>query len=321
MSLWKKAARYIFVVEATVMNEPMRKYFRPGIISFMSYPSIIKGEGDVEGAIRKIAADPYFDAIEISWIKDPAVRARVKVMLDQSHLTVVYAAQPRLLTAGLNINHLESEQNAAALETLKQGIDEAYEMGASGFAFLSGKYDEANKEKAYEILLNNTSELCEYAAARGNMPVNLEVFDFDVDKKSLIGPTPLALRFAQDITKQHKNFGLLVDLSHVPLLRETIRESIIPVKDYITHVHIGNAVCGDPSHLAYGDAHPRFGFPNGSNDVEELREFLQVLLEIGYLNPKNPPIVSFEVKPVGDEDPDIIIANGKRVLDTAWARV
>ena len=299
----------------------MRKYFRPGIIAFMAYPAIIRGEGDIEGAIRKIALDPYFDAIEITWINDPDVRARTRKILDQSHLTVVYGAQPRLLTTGLNINHLDSAQNAEALQTLKQGIDEAYEMGASGFAFLSGKYEEETREKAYEILLNNTGALCEYAASLGTMPVNLEVFDYDVDKKSLIGPADLALRFAQDMRKRHKNFGLLVDLSHVPLLHETIRQSIIPVKDYITHVHIGNAVCGDPSHLAYGDAHPRFGFPNGSNDVEELTEFLRVLLEIGYLNTKNPPIVSFEVKPVGDEDPDIIIANGKRVLDTAWARV
>ena len=303
------------------MNESMRKFFRPGIIAFMAYPAIGSGQGDIEDAIRKIAMDPYFDVIEITWIKDPDVRARVKKMLDQSHLSVAYGAQPRLLTTGMNINNIDSSQNSAALETLKQGIDEAYEMGACGFAFLSGKYDEGNKEKAYQILLDNTDELCKYAAARGTMPVNLEVFDFDIDKKSLIGPAPLALRFAQDMRKRHSNFGLLVDLSHVPLLHESIRESIIPVKDFITHAHIGNAVCGDPSHLAYGDAHPRFGFPNGSNDVEELTEFLRVLLEIGYLNPKKPPILSFEVKPVGDEDPEIIIANGKRVLDTAWARV
>ena len=299
----------------------MRKYFRPGIISFMAYPSIIRGEGDVEGVIRKIATDSYFDVIEITWIKDPAVRANVKKMLDSSRMSVVYAAQPRLLTTGMNINHIDPALNAQALQSLKEGIDEAYEVGAGSFAFLSGNYDEANKEKAYEILLANTAELCAYSAARGTMPVYLEVFDFDVDKKSLIGPAALAKRFAEDMCKQHKNFGLAIDLSHIPLLHETIRESVLPVKEYMKHAHIGNAVCGDPSHLAYGDAHPRFGFPNGSNDVEELTEFLRVLLETGYLNTKNPPMVSFEVKPVGDEDPDIVIANGKRTLDTAWARV
>jgi len=52
-----------------------------------------------------------------------------------------------------------------------------------------------------------------------------------------------------------------------------------------------------------------------------LVEYLRVLLEIGYLNPENRRILSFEVKPVGDEDPDIIVANAKRVLNLAWAKV
>ncbi|MCL2487519.1 MAG: sugar phosphate isomerase/epimerase [Oscillospiraceae bacterium] len=303
------------------MNQPMRKYFRPGIIAFMSYPSIMGGEGDIEGVIRRIAADPYFDAVEITWIKDAAVRARVRKLLDSSHMTVIYGAQPRLLTTGLNINHMDPAQNAAALETLKQGMDEAYEKGASGYAFLSATYDEQTNYRAYQILLENTGALCRYAAERGNMPVNLEVFDWDVDKKSLIGPVELVLRFARDMRERADNFGLTVDLSHLPLLRETARESLIPVKEFITHAHIGNAVCSDPSYPAYGDAHPRFGFPNGANDTKELTDFLQVLLEIGYFNTGNPPVVSFEVKPFGDEDPEIVIANGKRVLEKAWVQV
>jgi hypothetical protein len=46
-----------------------------------------------------------------------------------------------------------------------------------------------------------------------------------------------------------------------------------------------------------------------------------VLLQIGYLNEKDPPILSFEVKPFGDEDPELVIANAKRTLNLAWAKV
>ena len=72
---------------------------------------------------------------------------------------------------------------------------------------------------------------------------------------------------------------------------------------------------------AYGDVHPRFGFPNGENDVDEVVAFLRVLMQIGYLNEKDPPILSFEVKPFGDEDPELVIANAKRTLNLAWAKV
>ena len=57
------------------------------------------------------------------------------------------------------------------------------------------------------------------------------------------------------------------------------------------------------------------------NDVDELVEYLRVLHSIGYLNKENRPILSFEVKPVGDEDPDLVVANAKRVLNQAWERV
>ena len=303
------------------MNESIHSYMKVGLIHFMAYPSVIKGEGPIEETFRKIAVDDYFDVAEITWIKDPAVRSKVKKMIYTSHLEVAYGGQPRLLTTGLNINDLNEEGRQKAIATLKEGIDEAYEMGALGFAFLSGKYSEEKKEEAYQALVKSTKELCAYAKSKGSMKVVLEVFDYDVDKASLIGPVALAKRYAEEVCRECDNFGLMVDLSHLPLLRETSVESLLPVKDYIVHAHMGNCVCKDPSLPCYGDAHPRFGFPGGENDVDELVEYLRVLLSIGFLSKEKRPVVSFEVKPFGDEDPDLVVANAKRVLNRAWDKV
>ena len=303
------------------MIESLYKFMKVGLIHFMAYPSTIKGEGPILETIKKIAVDDYFNAIEITWVKDAKVRESVKKMLDSSHLTVAYGGQPRLLTIRLNINDTNEEGRVKAVATLKEGIDEAYEMGAVGFAFLSGKYEEHRKEEAYQALIKSTKELCSYAKVKGNIKIVHEVFDYDVDKKSLIGPVELAKRYAEEITKEFDNFGLMVDLSHFPLIRETVEQAILPIKEYIVHAHMGNCVAKDPSLPAYGDEHPRFGFPGGENDVDELTEYLKVLMQIGFLNEKNPPIVSFEVKPFGDEDSDIVVANAKRVLNLAWSKV
>ncbi len=303
------------------MNEPLFKFMKIGLVHFMAYPTTIRGEGPIVESIRKLATDEYFNAIEITTIKDPESRRQVKEMLTTSHMTVTYGGQPRLLTTGLNINDLNEEGRQKALAVLRAGIDEAYEIGAVGFAFLSGVYEEARKEEAYQALVRSTDELCEYAKSKGSMRVALEVFDYDVDKKSLIGPAPLAARYAREIRLKHDHFGLMVDLSHIPLIHETIEESILPVKEYITHAHIGNCVVKKPGLPAYGDVHPRFGFPDGENDVEEVVKFLRVLLQIGYLNEARPPILSFEIKPFGEEDPDVVIANAKRTLNEAWAKV
>jgi sugar phosphate isomerase/epimerase len=303
------------------MNEPLCKYMKVGLVHFMAYPSTINGEGPVTETIRKLAIDDYFQAIEITTIRNPEERQRVKGMLQTAHMTVTYGGQPRLLTTGLNINDLNEEGRQQALANLKSGIDEAYEIGASGFAFLSGRYEEARKEEAIAALVKSTDEICTYAKSKGKMRIALEVFDYDVDKKSLIGPAPLALRYAREVRKKHAHFGLMVDLSHIPLIHETLEGSILPVKDYIIHAHIGNCVVKQEGLPAYGDVHPRFGFPNGENDVDEVVQYLRVLLQIGFLNVLDPPIVSFEIKPFGDEDPDIVIANAKRTLNEAWARV
>lgn len=303
------------------MNEPLYKYMKVGLVHFMAYPATMKGEGPVLETIRKLALDDYFTAIEITTIKDKSERQKVKQMLETSHMSIAYGAQPRLLTTGLNINDLNEEGRQKALTNLKEGIDEAYELGATGFAFLSGKYEESTKEQSYEALVKSTSEICDYAKSKGNMKVALEVFDYDVDKKSLIGPAALTLRYAKEIRQQHAHFGLMVDLSHIPLIHETIEESLLPVKDYIIHAHIGNCVVKSADMPGYGDVHPRFGFPNGENDVDQVVDYLRVLLQIGFINDKKPPIVSFEIKPFGDEDPDIVIANAKRTLNEAWARV
>ncbi|MDB5248613.1 MAG: Xylose isomerase protein barrel [Segetibacter sp.] len=303
------------------MQDSLFKYMKVGLVHFMAYPATIKGEGPILETIRKLALDDYFNAIEITTIKDPEERKAVKKMLDTSHMTVAYGAQPRLLTTGLNINDLNEEGRLKALQNLKEGIDEAYEIGATGFAFLSGKYEEATKDDSYQALIKSTKEICAYVKSKGNMTVALEVFDYDVDKKSLVGPADIALRYAKEIREEHEHFGLMVDLSHIPLIHETIEESLLPVKDYIIHAHIGNCVVKSPEMPGYGDLHPRFGFPNGENDVDEVVDYLRVLLQIGFLNDKKPPIVSFEIKPFGDEDPDIVIANAKRTLNEAWARV
>ena len=184
-------------------------------------------------------------------------------------------------------------------------------------AFLAGHWEEATKEQAYAQLVKTTNALCDYAAEKG-LGVELEVFDYDVDKAALIGPAPLAARFAADVCSRHKNFGLIVDLSHIPITHEQSRFVIRTLRPYITHFHYGNAVT-DPSCDGYGDKHPRFGYPNSANDTKELLDFLRILKEEGFFNAENPCILSAEVTLRPGEDEQIVLANTKRVLNRAWA--
>ena len=89
------------------MNDNIKRYMQVGTISFMSYPEIMKGDSpNLECILKKMIEDPYFDALEISWIKDAQMRKRVAEYLIQADITVCYGAQPRFLTTGYNINDL-----------------------------------------------------------------------------------------------------------------------------------------------------------------------------------------------------------------------
>lgn len=296
------------------MKDSIHKYFQIGTIQWMSYPTY-----EVLDSIKRIACDDFFDAIEVTKMPDDETRRKARDLMTQAHLKVCYGAQPRLLGPKLNPNDLDEEERKKAEATLLEAVDEAEYLGAKGIAFLSGKWKEETKVEAYEQLLKTTRAVCTYAASKGMM-VELEVFDFDMDKASLIGPAPLAAKFAADMRITHNNFGLLVDLSHFPTTYETSKFVIQTLRPYITHLHIGNAVVKEGCE-AYGDQHPRFGFPNSANDIEQLRDFFTVLKEEGFFNVQNPYVLSLEVKPWGDEDSEIILTNTKRVINRAWALV
>lgn len=303
------------------MDKSMRRYMKVGTILHVAYKELGSGEGPILECLKKIVTDPYFEAVEVARMKDADVRRAAAKMISCANMVTAYGGQGRMLGAGLNINDLNEEGRQAALASLKEGIDEAYEINAVDFAFLAGRYEEETKEESFQALLSSTRELCAYAKSKGDMPVLCEVFDYDIAKKSLIGPVDLVKRYCDTICAEYDNFGLMVDLSHIPMLHETIEENLLPVKEYIRHAHMGNTVIKSPDCPAYGDEHPRFGFPNSENNVEELAAYLRLLLEIGFLNEENRPIVSFEVKPFGDEDPDVVIASAKRTLDLAWELV
>lgn len=304
------------------MEESLYSYIDPGIIHFMAYPDTIDGEGPILETLKKIAIDDYFTSVEITTIKDDETRKEAKKILDSSHLNVYYGAQPRLLIPDLDVNSADDQERKEAVEILKDSVDEAIEMGAEAVAFLSGKdVADEKREAAIDRLVDSINQVCEYARKQDDeLGVVLEIFDYDVDKEALVGPAVIAKEVAEKVRRNYNNFGLMVDLSHLPLLRETPRQALGPIADYLVHVHIGNGVM-DESSPVYGDSHPRFGLPEGENDVQELVEFLRALMDIGYLDGRESRTVSFEVQPSEGESSEVVIANAKRVLKKAWAQL
>ncbi|MDT4762998.1 TIM barrel protein [Sphaerochaeta sp. PS] len=303
------------------MKDAIHNYCRLGIVLSMAYPECSASEDAYLASLKKILVDPFFQVVELGSLPFPSLEAKVPPMVRTAHCDATFSGHSLLFSQKLNINSLDEEERQKAVSLLKKGIDQAYSWGCEEFQFLSRGY-EVGKEEAYlQQLILSTSELCSYAQMQGSMAVCLEVFDHTIDKKSLLGPAPLVRRYAQEVCRKHKNFGIMVDCSHIPMIGETIDEAIDPVRQYIRHVHVGNTLISDPNHPSYGDNHPRFGYPGSENDTNYLASFLQKVKDIGYLKEGGENILSFEVKPQGGEDSDLVVANAKRTLLDAWKRV
>jgi sugar phosphate isomerase/epimerase len=293
------------------------------IVHFMAFPQTMGGEGPLVETVSKIAEDPFFGGIEIGWIKDPGVRASVRDVLAASHLKVGFGGQPTLLMQKLNVNSLDETERRKAVDQMKANIDEAAELGAQRVAFLSGKDPgDADRAAALDALFRSMREMCAYGQDKG-IALTMETFDRSIDKACLIGPSDYAAAFAREVRRDYPSFGLMYDLSHLPLLGEQPEWALTQLKDVLVHIHVGNCVV-DPNVPAYGDMHPRFGWPGGCNDVPEVVEFVRALFKIGYLadGKEERPWVGFEVKPqTAAETSEQIIAGTKRVWQDAWSRV
>jgi sugar phosphate isomerase/epimerase len=302
-------------------NFSIYKYMYLGIVHFKAFPQCVGGQGPILETLRKIAEDDFWTAVEVGWMKDVKVRHEASKLLEVSHLKVCYATQPRILGQKLNPSAFDATVRAKAIDNVKRGIDEAYQLGASSVRVLSGKDPgEEKREEAKRIFIDTLKEWCEYAQQQGDIKIYMKIFDRDIDKAALIGHFKDAADVAKEVYKEYKNFGVLSDLSHFPLLRESPAEAIPLVMKYPMHFHIGNCVVADKKHFLYGDLQPRFGVAGGELDTPDVRDYFRLLLENNLLNPDDKPVVSAEVRPLlAEESSELILANAKRVIKEAWA--
>jgi sugar phosphate isomerase/epimerase len=302
------------------VDESLSHYARLGIIHPMLWPDVVRGGGPIADTVARLAADADFDAVELAPVDDPADLARVRSVVDSARMSAVLGAQPVLLGRKLDLNAPDEARRSEAVEAVKRVIDQAAELGAERCVVLSGPDPgPIDRAKATDLLVDSLRWLCDYADHNGGVQVGLETFDrVPYGKNCLIGPSVEAADVAQRVRREFPSFGLVLDLSHLPLLDESSQAAVAAVGEHLAQAHMGNCVKSDPNHPAYGDTHPRFGLPGGENDVLELAEFLRQLLGSGFLARERRPVLSFEVKPLPGESVDALIAGSKRTLKQAW---
>jgi sugar phosphate isomerase/epimerase len=300
------------------MKDPWQQYLQVGVVHFMLYPECLGGEGPQLATLQEICYDPFFEAVDVGPMREARQREECAALLRDCRMTVTFACQPVQLGQGLDINAADGSQRQKAVETVVGLIDQARELGASRFALMSGKnVPPEQRRAAVDRLITELRRICKEARDRAGLPVVLEIFDHDMDRRALIGTCELAAHVAREVRRDFPDFGLLHDLSHIYLCHEDPARHFPLIREYLTAMHAGNSV-SQRSHPLFGDTHPLFGIPGGDSDVPQLRNFLKVLFDIGYLRAGPRPVLAFEIRTPSGVDPRTSIANIKRTLQRAW---
>lgn len=308
------------------MTESWRQLMQVGLVHFMAYPNATS-EQDLLASVEELCRGDFFDVLEMK-PTNSATHTKIKAICDQAAVALGVAAQPLLLGGKLSLNNPDPDGRRQAVETVIGAIDAAYELNSPLCAVLSGPDPgEAEREQQTDLLVASLVECCRYAQHRAHdfvVWVSLETFDHSIDKRCLVGPSVRAREVASRVRAEVDNFGLTIDLSHLPLLGETPAECLEQVMEFLIHVHAGNCAMQEQEHEAYGDLHPRFGMPGTENDVPQLKEFLESLVYSGYFKaqvPTGKPVFSFEVKPLPGESPQLVVAGTRRTFLRAWAEL
>lgn len=300
------------------MQEPWQKYMQIGVVHPMLYPECLAGEGPLLSTLREICFDPFFEAVDVGVMFDSRQRAECAALLRDCRLTVTFACQPIQLLQGLDVNHPDPAVRRRAVEVLVGLIPQAVELGAHRLAVMSGKnVAPERRAAAVDWLLDSLRRICKAAREQAGLPVVLEIFDYDVDKKALVGPSRMAAEIATEIRRDFPQFGLLHDQSHIYLCHEEPARHLPLLREHLVAMHLGSSVSRS-GHPLFGDTHPLFGIEGGDSDVAQVRECLKTLFDIGFLRPGRRPVVAFEIRTPTGTDPKVSVANMKRTLARAW---
>lgn len=301
------------------MKGNIRDYARIGLVHHMLYNDSIN---DPDDHLKTLAEFLKRDDIETLDCCIPYGEERRKILAEKvrkCQKEVVYALH--LFPANkISLASLSFQEQSIAQLIIKDQIDVAAAIGATGIVFVSGADIPDNRIEAKksfkEFCIWFCNELKQY-----DITALLEPFDREFDKKFLLGPIVECVEFIDSLQPYVKNIGIELDIAHLPLMGEDLVYAVRTSAKYIKRVHLGNCISKNTSNPLYGDFHPAIGIKDGDIDVDEVAIVLKELLKIKYLNKDNRGALILEMIPLPGKSVEDTIQYSFDKLNDAWKMV
>lgn len=266
-----------------------------GVNHMFLYPQSMTDECAHTETLKKIVKSDLVDALDV-WVWRGKERAKEEIaILKDSGKWINYNIGDRLGEKPTFPATKDKALRDYSLDIMKREFEYAYECGAKKIIFGSGPDDKNDHVGALERYFEFLVKLCEIAPP--DTTLALEPTDWDIDKHFLCGPLQESVDLAKRVRGEgYEKFGLLLDMSHIPIMYETLDGAVDKCRDVLVHIHLGNAVVKNKNNPFYGDKHIPWSYPDSDYTEQDGIKFIKLLDGCGYLASQNAT-VSFEMRP------------------------
>ena len=307
------------------MDYSWTEFFHLGLVVQAFFPEARGRKGPALEIIRKLAADPFFQALEISGVEEPALQKELAQTVRSSGKSLVFSGGSYCRAGGHNLHDLEESKREKAVHQVRKIIDEACDYGCQ-ILYVMGFEAPAPQDcdRARESFARSLAELSDYARRKKpSAPLTLSVENFYLltDTPFLIGPTLEFARMLRELRPAHPNLGLTFDTSHILQLKEDLLSTFSKVQEVIAHIHLSNCLIKDRSSPFHGDKHPPYGLAGSEIGTPELAAFFRRLKTNGCFSrtfPTGKPVLSLEVITPAGRTPEDTLEEAKEAFQKAW---
>jgi sugar phosphate isomerase/epimerase len=303
------------------MNQPLTRFARLGLVHHMLHAGAMEDPDEHAATLEALLQRADIETLDCCLPYRLELQERLARAIRASGKTRVTFAVHLFPYKKFSPASTSSTEQAQVRLIMEDFIRQAAAIGATGFIFAAGGPPAGQATAAHHRAFADFCRwLCERLAPHG-IDALLEPFDYDFDKRFLHGPLDRTLELVADVASDCPNFGLELDMAHLPLMREPFVSAIQRTARWLKRVHLGNCVMRTPADPFYGDRHPPIGYPGGEIDVPQLQEILSALLDVGFLQTANRGDLVIEMNPFPGRSVDDSVADNLKRVATAWAQV
>jgi|LSQX01.3.fsa_nt_gb sugar phosphate isomerase/epimerase len=301
------------------MNKPINNYAKLGLVHHLLYPECMNDADNHVATLKEFTKRTDIEAYDCCLPYGKERREELIPIIKNSGKDVSYALH-LFPCRKISLASLDIQEQAIARLVIKDQIEMAAKIGATGFVFVSGADLPDNRPAAQEAFKDFCRWFCNELKPY-NITALLEPFDQTIDKKYLYGPIDSCVELVEEISKEYDNIGIELDVAHLPLMFEDFESAIMRCGEHIKRVHLGNCVLKDKNHPLYGDYHPPMEFEGGEIGLPELVIILESLFKCGFLSETNRKPLIMEMTPFPGKDVEYTVDRTMNLLARAWKEV